>query len=115
MDPEHISTIIKWPAPQSVHDVQVFLSLANYYWCFIKGYSRIVLPLINLLQKDHPFEWFLEAQVAFDVIKVKYTFASVLPHFDPELPIQLHTDLSSFTLFGILSQLHDNHWHSIAF
>ena len=49
MDPERISTIIKGPVPQSVHDVQVFLDLANYYRCFIKGYFCIVLPLTNLL------------------------------------------------------------------
>jgi len=49
MDLECISTIIKWPVLKSIYNVQVFLSLANYYRCFIEGYSHIVLPLINLL------------------------------------------------------------------
>ena len=115
MDPERISTITEWPVPESVHDVQVFLGLANYYRRFIEGYSRIVLPLTNLLRKDLPFKWSPEAQTAFDAIKVTYTSAPVLCHFNPTLPIQLHTDSSGFALSGILSQLHDNRWHPVAF
>ena len=108
MDPKYISIITEWPVPESIHNVQVFLDLANYYQCFIEGYSHIVLPLTNLLWKDHPFKWSLEAQPAFDVIKVTYISAPVLCHFNPELSIQLHTDSSSFILSSILSQLHDN-------
>jgi len=49
MDPKYISIITEWPVPESIHNVQVFLDLANYYQCFIEGYSHIVLPLTNLL------------------------------------------------------------------
>ena len=49
MDPECISIITEWHVLESIHNVQVFLSLANYYQCFIEGYSCIVLPLPNLL------------------------------------------------------------------
>jgi len=49
MDLERISTITEWLVPESVYDVQVFLSLVNYYQRFIEGYSCIVLPLTNLL------------------------------------------------------------------
>jgi len=84
MDPEHISTITEWPVSEFVHNVQVFLGLTNYYRHFIEGYSHIILPLTNLLQKNHPFEWSPEAQAAFDTIKTTYITASVLHHFDPE-------------------------------
>jgi len=106
MDPKYISTITKWLVPESVHNVQVFLGLTNYYKHFVEGYFCIVLALTNFLRKDYPFKWFPEAQVAFDAIKVVYTFTLILRHFDPNLSIQLHTNFSDFTLSGILSQLH---------
>jgi hypothetical protein len=37
---------------QIVHDVRVFLGLANYYHKFIEGYSKIVAPLTDLLKKE---------------------------------------------------------------
>src|SRR5881394_6564 len=39
MDPERIATIADWPAPASMHDIQVFLGFANFYRRFIEGYS----------------------------------------------------------------------------
>src|SRR5437660_11731790 len=51
MDPARIATILDWPVPKSVHDIQVFLGFANFYRRFIEGYSRVVLPMTNLLRK----------------------------------------------------------------
>ena len=31
MDPDRIAAIVKWPAPESAHDIQVFLGFANFY------------------------------------------------------------------------------------
>ena len=39
----------------------------------------------------------------------------VLRHFDPDLSIGLHTDVEGFVISGIVSQLHDLHWHPVAF
>ena len=38
MDPDRIKTIVEWPVPKSVHDIQVFLGFANFYQRFIEGY-----------------------------------------------------------------------------
>jgi hypothetical protein len=35
-----------------VFDLQSFLGLENYYYLFIKGYSKVVTPLFNLLKKN---------------------------------------------------------------
>ena len=52
MDPEKISTIIRWPIPRNVSEVQLFLEFTNFYRRFIKGYSKIAASLINLTKKD---------------------------------------------------------------
>ena len=55
MDPERVKTIVEWPAPKSVHDLQVFLGFANFYRRFIEAHSRIVSPLTALLRKCSKF------------------------------------------------------------
>jgi len=115
MDPARIATIIDWPVPKSVHDIQVFLGFANFYRRFIEGYSRVVLPMTNLLRKSSKFLWTSQAQEAFDKLKKSYTTAPILKHFDPDLPITLHADSSGAAISGIISQPHDGVLHPVAF
>jgi hypothetical protein len=81
----------------------------------MNGYSRVVTLITNLLQKDQRFDWSSDCQVAFDELKSLFTTAPILRHFDPDLPIRLHTDASGFAVSGILSKLHDASWHPIAY
>ncbi|KAA3467010.1 RNA-directed DNA polymerase-like protein [Gossypium australe] len=41
-----------------------FLGLAEYYKCFVKGFSMIALPLMKLLQKDVKFVWSNKCQLS---------------------------------------------------
>ena len=115
MDPDRISAITEWPTPTDVHDIQVFLGFANFYRRFVDGFSRVVSPITILLRKGQRFHWSSEAQSAFDELKRRFTSAPVLKHFDPDLPIRLHTDASGFAISGIVSQLHGSVWHPVAF
>ena len=45
MDQKKIQTILDWPEPCKVKDVQSFLGFCNFYHCFIFRYSDIVIPL----------------------------------------------------------------------
>jgi hypothetical protein len=117
MEPDRVVAIMEWPVPTSVHDVQIFLGFANFYRRFIRGYSAITAPITSLLRKNQRFEWSSQAQEAFEELKRRFTSAPILRHFDPDLPIRLHTDASSFAISGILSQLRpeDSQWHPVAF
>ena len=115
MEPDRIATIVDWPVPESVHDIQVFLGFANFYRRFIEGYSRVVLPVTQLLRKNTKFNWSPSAQAAFDTIKERFTTGPVLRHFDPTLPSTLHTDASGAAISGIISQPHDGLLHPVAF
>jgi hypothetical protein len=44
------------------------------------------------------------AQVAFDTLKMVFTFAPILIHPDPAKPFIVETDASDFALGAILSQ-----------
>jgi hypothetical protein len=50
VDPDHSQTISKWPAPQSFHDIQVFLGFTGYFRQFVHQYSQITTPLTDMLK-----------------------------------------------------------------
>ena len=115
IDPDRIATIVDWPTPKSQYNILVFLGFANFYRRFVEAYSRVVLPLTNLLRKSQRFLWTKWAQEAFDTLKKLFTNASILKHFDPDLPITLHTDSSGAAISGIISQPHNDVLHPVAF
>jgi hypothetical protein len=49
-DPAKVAVIQQWPTPQSLFDVRSFLGLANYFRKHIQGYSRMAVPLTDLLK-----------------------------------------------------------------
>lgn len=116
MDPEKVTAIQNWKAPTSVHDVQVFLGLTNFYRRFIANYSKQCVPLTALLKKDTIFHWSTEADIAFVTLKNIITSNPVLRHFNPELPCIIETDASDFALGAVCSQADtDGVNHPIAF
>jgi hypothetical protein len=115
MDPDRVEAITEWPVPTDVHEIQIFLGFANFYRRFVDGYSRVVSPITSLLCKGQKFNWSSACQSAFEELKHRFTSAPILKHFDPDLPIRIHTDASGFAISAIISQLHNSHWHPVAF
>jgi len=104
MDQSKISTILDWPIPTTVREVQSFLGFANFYRRFIERYSQTAHALTELTHKDRPFAWTPEAQTAFDELKKRFTTQPILIMFDPEKPITVETDASDKALGACLSQ-----------
>ena len=104
MDPSKTQTILGWPAPSRIRDLQSFLGFANFYQRFIDNYSGIVIPLTRLLRKDTPWKWSPRCQEIFDMLKQAFTEAPVLRHYDPDHPITLECDASDYAIAAILSQ-----------
>ena len=67
-----------------MRDVQCFLGFANFYRKFIKDYSKIILPLTELTQKNRPFVWRTNANSAFEGLKQAFTSTPILMHVDPK-------------------------------
>ena len=49
-DPEKTRTLTEWPEIRTVRDVMKFLGFCGFFRRFIKDYSKIAQPLINLTQ-----------------------------------------------------------------
>ena len=122
-----MSSIHNWLAPRSHRNIQVFLGFANFYWHFVVYFSWIVWPLTMLLVGgkvgcfSKVFELTKEVCTTFEELKVAFTTAPVLWHYNTNLPVRLETDTSSFAILGILSQQNNEespekyHWHPMAF
>lgn len=116
MDPEKVDCLVNWEAPINIKDVQAFLGFSNFYRRFIKGFSRIVRPLVALTRKLAKWNWTFSCQEAFNTLKNSFTSAPILRHFDPSKEVVVECDASDFVSSGILSQEDDQGvLHPVAF
>jgi hypothetical protein len=107
MDPEKVKTIIEWKTPRSATDVLRFNGFCNFYRRFIRNYSKVVTPLINLTKKNAPFNWTQACEEAFELLKNTVASAPTLKPFDWTKEAVVETDASDFVSAGVLSQ-HDD-------
>jgi hypothetical protein len=107
MDPEKVKTIIEWKTPRSATDVLRFNGFCNFYRRFIRNYSKVVIPLINLTKKNAPFNWTQACEEAFELLKNTVASAPTLKPFDWTKEAVVETDASDFVSAGVLSQ-HDD-------
>ncbi|GJS60377.1 putative reverse transcriptase domain-containing protein [Tanacetum coccineum] len=57
VDPAKIEAVKNWASPTTLLEIRQFLGLAGYYRRFIKGFSKIAKPMIELTQKNQKFNW----------------------------------------------------------
>jgi hypothetical protein len=55
MELDKLKSILEWPAPLKLKELQSFLGLYNYYRQYIKDYSKHTVPLTDLIKKDKAF------------------------------------------------------------
>ena len=107
MDPDKVKTILDWNTPSNATDVLRFNGFCNFYRRFIRDYSKIVTPLIDLTKKNAKFNWSVECQDAFEKLKATVASAPILKPFDWTKEAILETDASDFVSAGVLSQYDD--------
>ncbi|KAL0439960.1 UNVERIFIED_CONTAM: Transposon Tf2-11 polyprotein [Sesamum latifolium] len=77
-DPAKVRAILGWEPPKNVSEVRSFLGLAGYYRRFVKDFSVVAKPLINLLKKNAPFNWNDRCAQSFEELKRRLTSAPIL-------------------------------------
>jgi len=117
MDEEKLSGVLEWPVPTKVKQVQAFLGFANSYHRFIENFAKMSKSLSDLTKKDCTWNWGVEQQNAFEVLKKAFTTAPVLRIPNDKDPFKLSTDTSDFATGAVLSQkdMQTNLWHPVAF
>ena len=105
---EKIEAVINAPVPENVTQLRAFLGLVNYYSHFLPNMASVLHPLYQLLKKDKKYTWTTAAQKAFDTVKEMITSDPVLTHYNPELPLKLACDSSSYGLGAVISHVMEN-------
>jgi hypothetical protein len=104
VDSSKIQDVLSWNAPTSVGDIQSFLGLGGYYQKFIKGFSKIIKPMTELLEKDKKFKWTPAYEASFQELKNRLTTAPVLVMPDMEKSFSIYCDASGQGLGYVLMQ-----------
>jgi len=117
MDKNKVKSVLDWPSPKNVKELQSFLGLCNFYRKFIKDFAKNMEPLRKLLKKENPFIWDKSAEDAFQKLKDSFKADDFLIFPDPDKEFIVETDASDFAVGCILSQVssEDNQLHPVAF
>ncbi|KAJ9552333.1 hypothetical protein OSB04_016378 [Centaurea solstitialis] len=104
IDRAKIEVIEELPPLRNVKGVRSFLGHAGFYRRFIKDFSKIVCPLIELLAKDTQFVFSCLCLDAFDTLKKALVSAPIIQPLDWSFPFKLTCDASDFAVGVILGQ-----------
>ena len=103
-DSQKQDSIQAMPALTNKEEVRRLLGVVTYLSRFSEALSTKSAPLRTLLKNDVAFTWEVNEQQAFDEIKALISSAPLLKYFNPDLPVEIHTDASSSGLGACLIQ-----------
>jgi len=93
------------PRPSNPQQLQSFLGLVQYYGKFVPNLATLLNPLHSLLHKNVKWCWTEKCEKAFKEAKEALSSATVLAHYDPQLPLRLAADASSYGLGAVISHV----------
>ena len=116
-DPKKVRAVEEWARPTDRTQLRRFLGFANFYRCFIRGFSRVAAPLTALTSTLCPLSWTPEAERAFSALKSLFTSAPVLMLPQPSRQFIVEVDASDVGIGAVLSQRseEDQQIHPVAF
>jgi hypothetical protein len=104
MDDTKVEKVRNWKPPMDVTEICKFLGFMGYYCYFIKDYSKITWPLLQLTHLGKPWIWGEEEQDAFETLQLAMIDKPVLQQPDFTKPFFLLTDASAYGMGAILLQ-----------
>ena len=104
VDPSKIEAVKNWPRPASVSEVRSFLGLASYYRRFVEGFSKIAVPLTELIRKSMRFSWSDRCEASFQELKQRLITAPVLSLPRENGKFVVYCDASKMGLGCVLMQ-----------
>lgn len=102
VDPSKIDIVFQWETLNSAIEIRSFLGLVGYYIRFIRGFSKLALPLTQLNQKGQAYIWSVQCEESFQEIKKKLTFSLVLILPSLSESFVVYCDASQMGLGGVL-------------
>ena len=113
VDNAKIKVVMSLQPPTTVKGIRSFLGQAGFYRRFILDFSKIARPLTRLLCKEIKFDFDSQCLGAFHTIKGSLISAPIMQPPDWDLPFEIMTDESDFTVGAVLGQRKDKKLHVI--
>jgi len=111
-----MQAVVDWSTLNNLIQMQFFINFCNFYWCFIKNFSKIVHSMIQFTQKKIIFEWNKVCQIVFNHMKKRMIETFILRHFDQTYETILEINSFNYVNDEVLSQYDDEEvLHSIVF
>ncbi len=104
---DKVSVVRSWPRCQTISEVKSFLGFCSYVRKFVKGFSQIAKPLLDLAKKARMAkeDWTPAVERAFSELKEAITTAPCLIIPDVEKgEMHLYCDASKSSLAYVLAQ-----------
>jgi hypothetical protein len=115
VDRAKIEVVEQLPPPINIRGIRSFLSHAGFYRRFIKDFSHIARPLINLLAKDILFKFDDACLKSFKILKKALISAPIIQPPDWPLPFEIMCDAFDYAVGAVLGQTKDKKHHAIAY
>jgi hypothetical protein len=105
-DDSKIARIRDWPTCKTLTDICAFLGTTGFMRIWIKDYSALARPLVNLTRKGQPFNWTEEHDQAMKALKdaIIHSPALIPIDYSSDHPVYVGVDSSIRGVGWILSQ-----------
>ncbi len=116
MDHVKVQGVEGWKWPKTLHKLRGWMGFINFYWRFIKGFSKITHAINKLTKKDILWEWMEEREEAFQTLKQLICEEPVLLMPKLEQAFELEVDTSNYAIGVMLNQQDkQKRWHPVAY
>ena len=112
---DKVKAIVEAHIPTNITELKAYLGLINFYRTFIPNASTVLEPLNSLLRKDVQWHWNQSQQHAFKHSKDLILKSGCLVHFNPNLPIIVSADSSSYGIGCVLAHMIDGVERPVSF
>ena len=102
---DKVLAIQQAPKPLNVTQLKSYLGLLLYYGKFLPNLSTLLAPLYQLLGKYDSCKWSSEQESAFQASKELLTSSKLLLHFNPQFPLLLACDVSTYSIGAVLAHV----------
>lgn len=114
-DPDKTRAVQELKEPTNITEVRSFLGMVNQLGKFIPNLAEKDKPLRDLLSKKNQWHWGPEQQKTFNGLKQELLTSPVLQLYDPNKPLRISADASSYGVGALMLQKTEETWAPVAY